>query len=138
MAKRKRPNRSRDMDEALFEALKTQVPPKDTGPDPDDILAGLFEDELKGKEHRGDGVGSLAAEAMVFSVELDAVGLARAQEIVDLIKTQTGEQVDIADALKIALFCDPLEVEKAIEAFLKVVQPAKIENNGLWREFDPD
>jgi len=131
------------MDEALFEALKTKVPQKDTGPDPDDILAGLFEDDVKGKGYSGDDVGSLAVEGstdedMIFSVELDAVGLARAREIVELIKAQTGEQVDIADALKIALFCDPLEIEKAIEAFLKAVQPAKIENDRLWREFDPD
>ena len=92
MAKRKRPNRSRDMDEALFDALKTIVPPKDTGPDPDDILAGLFEDELKGGEEKSDKVGSLAAEPLVFSVELDERGLARAQEIVDLIKAQTGNK----------------------------------------------
>ena len=45
MVKRKRLNRTTDMDAALFEALKTQVPKKDTGPDPDDILAGFFDED---------------------------------------------------------------------------------------------
>ncbi len=128
MAKSKRPNRSQDMDLALFEALKTSVPPKDTGPDPDDILAGLFEDELHGEGQPGDETGMPIVSALVLSVELDKAGLARAQNIVDIIKIQTGKQIDMSDALKIALFCDPLENEQVMEAFRKVARP----DNTKW------
>jgi len=123
MAKSKRPNRSQDMDTALFEALKTSVPPKDTGPDPDDILAGLFEEESLGEGQSGNDTRSLLPAKMVFSVELDKAGLDRAQNIVDIIKIEMGKQIDMSDALKIALFCDPLKSEQVIKAFRKIAEP---------------
>ena len=117
MVKRKRANRTTDMDKALYEALKTGIPPKDTGPDPDDILAGLFEDELQGNDEPEEKTERSGSRAQVFQVELDEDGLAHAQQIVDLIKAQRGEPISIVEALKVALYGAPLDRDRALEAF---------------------
>ena len=98
MAKQKRLNRTTDMDDALFEALKTPVPQKDTGPDPDDILAGLFDDDEEDdpSQEQSGGQGHVV-------VPLDEIDRQRVEQIVELVRRQTGEQIDMARAIKIAL-----------------------------------
>ena len=97
MAKQKRLNRTTDMDNALFEALKTRVPEKDTGPDPDDILSGLFDDDEE------EASQQLSGKNRDISVTLDDVDRQYAQKIMELVRHQTGEQIDMAEAIKIAL-----------------------------------
>ena len=120
MVKRKRRNRTSDMDDALFEALKTSVPPKDTGPEPEDILAGLFEEELRGEGLEKDGKQTAGA-LQFFSIGLDEKGLERAQAIVDLVKAHTGEQMEVADVLKTLLFCPRPQKEQIVDAFSRCV-----------------
>ena len=119
MTKKKRANRSLDMDEALFAALKTKVPSKDTGPEPDDILAGLFEEELTGEEGKQETTvrSQRSAGGLSFHVELDEEGLQRGQQIIEAIREQTGEQIDMVDALRIALFAVSIEREVILKAY---------------------
>ena len=108
MVKRKPLNRSSDMDAALFEALQTEVPVKDTGPDPDDILAGFFDEE----EEARDPIGGHSGDSRSVVLQLDELDRERAQQIVDLIRNQTGEQIDLLDAVRIALFVCPLDEQE--------------------------
>ena len=106
MAKQKRLNRTTDMDDALFEALKTRVPQKDTGPDPDDILSGLFDDDEDESSQQPCG------KDRDVSVTLDDVDRQHAQQIMEIVRHQTGEQIDLAGAIKIALsLCSKNEQE---------------------------
>jgi len=89
-------NRRSDMDDALFDALASNVPEKNTGPDPDDILGKVLEDDVEGaREQCGKGRD--------VTVELDDVDRQRAQQITEIVRHQTGEQIDLAGAIKIAL-----------------------------------
>ena len=114
----KKPNRSSDMDQALFEALKTAVPQKDTGPDPDNILSGLFDDEDDDIEVTLDNIG----ESRSLVMEVDEADCAHGEKIIKLVQEQTGEQIELAEAIKIALMICPLEpkdVSKAYSAIRK-------------------
>ena len=121
MVKSKRLNRTTDMDDALFEALKTQVPHKDTGPDPDDILAGLFDDD---DEKDADQSELNIRDSRASAIELDDIDRERVEQIVQLIRNQTGEQIDAADAIRIALFLCPLD-EQEIHMAFKMIGPRK-------------
>ncbi len=111
MAKQKRLNRTTDMDNALFEALKTRVPKKDTGPDPDDILSGLFDDD------EDEPLQQLSGENREIRVTLDDVDRQYAQKIMELVRHQTGEQIDLAQAIKIALALCPINEQEIGTAF---------------------
>ncbi len=105
MDRRKRPNRTSDMDDALFEALKSGVPAKDTGPEPEDILDGLFEDE-------GGDVSVLdpdpVADPAELSIRLEPADRDRLREIVDYVREQTGKKIEAAEAVRLALcVCQP-------------------------------
>ncbi len=111
MAKQKRLNRTTDMDDALFEALKTRVPQKDTGPDPEDILSGLFDDD------EDEPLEQLGGEKREISVTLDGVDRQYGEKIMELVRRQTGEQVDLAEAIKIALALCPTNEQEIGRAF---------------------
>lgn len=114
MVKRERPsprpnsrsNRGSDMDDALLQALGTSVPDKDTGPDPDDILSGLFDDDEEGGE---DISPNQAGENRSLAIELNERDRSRAEQIMQLVRAQTGEQIELAQAIKMALFLCPLD-----------------------------
>ncbi|MCP4935756.1 MAG: hypothetical protein GY927_16495 [bacterium] len=107
-------NRSSDMDDALFEALASSVPVKNTGPDPDDILEGVFEDdggvssEQSGKDRR-------------VAVTLDGIDRQYAQQIMEIVRHQIGEQVDLVGAIKIALSLCPMNEYDVGTAFAETM-----------------
>ena len=106
----KKPNRGSDMDIALFEALASAVPNKDTGPDPEHILEALSDDDAQGEEsvfpRRGAAVRKIG-------LVLDDRETERAQQIVAHIHDQCGEQIELAQAVKIALYACEIN-DKAI------------------------
>ncbi len=109
-------NRRADMDEALFEALASSIPPKNTGPDPDDILGDIGEDDRGDDDDSGNArVQRLENRNLV--VGLDDIDTHRANKIVALVREQTGEQVDLASAIKIALSLCPLDEQKIGTAY---------------------
>ena len=89
-------NRCSDMDAALFEALASAVPDKNTGPDPDDILGDVLAQEA-------DASSLQQGEGRNIVVALDVIDIGRAEQIVELVRRQSGEQVDMAQAIKVAL-----------------------------------
>ena len=101
-------NRSSDMDDALFDALVSSVPEKNTGPDPDDILRDILEDDVEGAREQC-GTDRLVA------VTLDGIDRQYAQQIMELVHQQTGEQIDLAGAIKIVLSLCPMN-EREIDA----------------------
>ncbi len=104
-------NRRSDMDDALSEALASSVPDKNTGPDPDDILMGIFEDDNAGSMQSG--------KVRDIVVALDEIDRQHAQQIMELVRQQTGEQIELAQAIKIALSLCPMNDEKIEVAYAK-------------------
>ncbi len=108
MARTKRLNRTTDMDAALYEALQTRVPDKDTGPDPDDVLRDLF-DDIAGAGEEGKAVGAAGDvlreddQATELTMRLDEVDREIVADIVQSVVERTGEQPDTAQAIRIAL-----------------------------------
>lgn len=94
-------NRRSDMDDALFEALASSVPEKNTGPDPDDILGDVFEDD-------GDVASEQCGKDRDVAVTLDEIDRQHAQQIMEHVRYQTGKQIDLAGAIKIALSLCPM------------------------------
>ena len=103
----KKSNRSSDMDQALFDALTTAAPPKDTGPDPDNILSGLFDDEDEDIEVTCDDM----EERRHLVLEVDEADRASGEKIIELVLEQTGEQIELSQAIKIALKVCPFDSE---------------------------
>ena len=127
MAKSKRLNRTTDMDNALFEALNTPVPEKDTGPDPDDILAGLFDEDDKAEEVEADSFWQQIDNSGNPPSSLDDVDQARAAQIMEAVREQTGLSVDLTEAIKIALHACPLDEQVLVDA-LEVIRTRSKEN----------
>ena len=93
-------NRGSDMDSALFEALASDIPDKNTGPDPNEILGDIFE------SNEGADTDILSAHdrrVRKITVVLDKFEVERAGQIVELVRAQTGEQIDTAEAIRVAL-----------------------------------
>jgi len=111
MAKRKRLNRTTDMDNALFEALKTAVPEKNTGPDPDDILAELFDDEDPALTRQS------VEDVRAVTITLGKEDRARANKVMQLVARQCGEQIGLDQAIRMALFSCSLQDEALLEAY---------------------
>ncbi len=97
--------RGAQMDKALFEALKTAVPEKNTGPDPYDILS---DPAREARDTRETGEGNRAgrghaAETTRHLVDLDRSDRARIEHIAGIVRENTGEQPDVAGVIRIAL-----------------------------------
>ena len=93
-------NRGSDMDSALFEALASDIPEKNTGPDPEHILRDLFEGESEGDI---DIARARRSRVRTTTVALDEFEVKRVEQIVEIVRAQTGEQINTADALRITL-----------------------------------
>jgi hypothetical protein len=108
--------RGSDMDDALFEALETRIPDKDTGPDPDDILTDLSGDD--GEKNRQNATNIERLKRLL--IDLDKTDLEYAELIVQMVRTRTGEHIELAQAVRIALFSCPQDEETIGRAYMKV------------------
>lgn len=97
--RKKRPTRRQLADEALDRLLGGIIPEKDTGPDPTDI--------------RPAEIDALSRH----QVTLDEDERARANEILNILFELTGRQMDVAEALRVALNACPLEQDGIARAF---------------------
>ena len=105
-------SRHAKMDAALALALATKVPDKDTGPDPDDILNALVDEEA-GPENNQTAAGNKRR----YTIELDEAERERGEQILRLIQRATGEHKELGDALRVALLQCPLDEQVIAEAF---------------------
>jgi hypothetical protein len=103
MARKARSSRRQLAEQALEELFASQIPDKDTGPDPHDI-----------KEPPAAAGGMVARRGlglnpMPHTIELDELDRDRANLVLTLLFEATGETMGLEEAVRVALACCPLD-----------------------------
>jgi len=143
MAARKRKSRADEMEQALFAALDTPVPPKDVGIDPKAVLGYMAEKAGRGGEAGGRaaqdetaqdelwaelGAGAEEAAERVV-IELSPAGQKHLDAMANMASEILGREISRPEALKIMLEAYPVDHEFVKKACLDKIE-AKTTDKG--------